>query len=127
MTVCEQISASNVKALSQVQHAVAATDSQVRELSSTVQSLEVDIKSNHIDLIQQMKDLFTQHDARLESRFEHALASHAASRQGDVDARFEQAFAQHHAGIAMIEDTLRERDVRHMFEGLLRDALGDLL
>ena len=113
LTVCEQISASNVEALSQVQHAVVANDSHVRELSSKVQSLEVDIKSNHSDLIQQMKDLFTQHDARLENRFEHALASHAASRQRDVDARFEQAFAQHHARIAIVEDTLRERDVRH--------------
>ena len=113
LTVCEQIGASNVEALSQVQHAVMANDSQVRELSSKVQSLEVDVKSNHSELIQQMKDLFTQHDARLENRFEHALANHTASRQFDIDARFEQAFAQHHARIAVVEDTLRERDVRH--------------
>ena len=93
MSACEMLGASNVEAIAQVQQALVANESQVCALSHRVQSLEADVKASHCDMIHQMKELFAQHDSRLESRLE-------------------QTFGSQHARISAVELAMRERDVR---------------
>ena len=70
-----------------------ANESQVCALSNRAQSLEADVKASHCDMIQQMKELFAQHDRCLESRLEQTCGSQ-------------------HASISSVELALRERDLR---------------
>ena len=83
------LGANNVEAISQAQQALVANESQVSALSGRIQSLEVDVKSSHADMINQMRDLFAQHDARLEGRLD-------------------QSFGSHHARLSAVEVALRE-------------------
>ena len=93
LAACEMLSASNVEAISQVQHAITTSEAQMCALTGKVQSLERDVKASHSDMINQMRDLFAQHDSRLESRLD-------------------QSFANHHARLSAVEVALQEREVR---------------
>ena len=93
LAACELLGAGNVEAISQVQQALVANESQVCALAGRVQSLEVDVKASHSDMIQQMRELFAHHDSRLESRLE-------------------QNFGSHHARLYAVEQALHEREVR---------------
>ena len=86
---CELMSANTIETVSQVQHVLtntehslvrlnqsaASSEHQVAQLSAKVESLESDVRKGHFEVLQQMRALFAEHDAKLENRFAHSVAS----------------------------------------------------